>query len=103
MNDNHLDPPEYREPPEWYYRLWEYLETEQPPESVAVAIRQAMQMWTDLMNQEYDPGPELIEEHLPDVYYGGPEHCPHGIDWSNCDACYHAGDIAYDAAREGGR
>ena len=103
MNDTHLDPPEYREPPEWYYRLWEYLETEQPPEFVAVAIRQAMQMWTDLMNQEYDPGPEPVEEYLPDVYYGGPEHCPHGIDWSNCDACYHASDIAYDAAREAGR
>lgn len=102
MTDNNLDPSDYRDPPEWYYRLWQYLEEEQPPESIAVAIRQAMQMCVDLMNAEYQPGPELVEE-LPDDFHQGPEHCLHGIDWSNCDACYHASDVAFDAAREGSR
>lgn len=53
MTNDHLNAPGYREPPEWYYRLWVYLEEEQPPESIAVAIRQAMQMWVDVMNEEY--------------------------------------------------
>ena len=102
MTDNHLDPPDEPEPPEWYYRLWVYLEEEQPPETVATAIRQAMRAWVDLMNQEYNPGPETLEE-LPDDFYQGPEHCPHGKEWTGCDACDHASDIAYDTAREGTR
>ena len=54
MTDNHLDPPDEPEPPEWYYRLWVYLEEEQPPKTVAIAIQQAMRAWVDCMNQEYD-------------------------------------------------
>lgn len=103
MTDNHLEHPDKPEPPEWYYRLWVYLEEEQPPESVTKAIQQAMKAWVHEMNQEYDSGFEPAEEYLPDVYYGGPEHCPHGKEWTGCDACDHAGDIAFDAAREGRR
>ena len=29
-----------------------------------------------------------------------PPHCPHGNDRGDCSACDHAGDLAYDAARE---
>ena len=61
MTDNHHDELEYREPPEWFYLLWVYLEEERPPESIAIAIRQAMQMWIDLMNAEYDHAPEPID------------------------------------------
>jgi hypothetical protein len=47
MNDNNLDPTDYRDPPEWYYRLWVYLKEEQPPETVSKAIRQAMKAWVE--------------------------------------------------------
>jgi hypothetical protein len=55
MTDNHLDPPDEPEPPEWYYRLWVYLEEEQPPETIAIAIQQAMRAWVDRMNQLRKP------------------------------------------------
>jgi hypothetical protein len=58
MTDNHLDPLDEPEPPEWYYRLWVYLEEEQPPETIAIAIQQAMRAWVDRMNQEYDAARE---------------------------------------------
>ena len=29
-----------------------------------------------------------------------PSTCPHGRPWGECSACDHAGDLAYDAARE---
>jgi hypothetical protein len=29
-----------------------------------------------------------------------PERCPHGREWGDCCDCDHAGDLAYDAARE---
>jgi hypothetical protein len=48
---------------------------------------------------EWDPGPEPDVE-LPDDYFEGPEHCPHGNAWGQCDACDYLGDLAYDAARE---
>jgi len=28
------------------------------------------------------------------------EECPHGKKWGDCGACDHAGDLAFDAARE---
>lgn len=48
---------------------------------------------------EWDPGPEPAVE-LPDDFYEGPEHCHHGKEWGQCDACDYLGDIAYDADRE---
>ena len=29
-----------------------------------------------------------------------PKKCPHDKEWGECAACDHAGDLAYDAARE---
>lgn len=49
-----------------------------------------------------EPGPEdFVDVDLGDLpAFEGPEHCPHGNAWESCDACFHAGDLAYDAARE---
>jgi hypothetical protein len=47
----------------------------------------------------WDPGPEP-EVELPDDFYAGPEKCPHGREWTDCDACDHLGDLTYDAERE---
>ena len=60
---------------------------------------------------EYDPdadgGGDNRDDRPPDdtwdAWYGKvpPDPlCPHGNPWGICDACDHAGDLAYDAARE---
>ena len=50
-----------------------------------------------------DPDPECFE--MPDDFAPETlrERCPHGEEWSECNACMVAGDMAYDAARESRR
>jgi hypothetical protein len=45
-------------------------------------------------------GENLREQLDPIPEYEGPTTCPHGKAWTDCDACDHASDLAYDAARE---
>ena len=101
MNDHHLDPPDYPEPPEWYCILEMYLEDETPPKIVEDAIRKAMDEWTQSHNEQRHPDPEpdpVVE--LPDNFFAGPERCPHNRPWGDCGHCDYLSDIAYDTARE---
>lgn len=47
-----------------------------------------------------DVEPPATLEDWPDEPPQAPEKCPHGNEWIDCDACMHASDLAYDAARE---
>jgi len=92
MNDHHLDPPEEAEVPECcgYEMVVKDDGSCKCPEcrrTIAAPV-------------EPDPAWEANEVwELPDEE--GPTECPHGRAWVECDACYHASDLAYDAAREG--
>jgi hypothetical protein len=98
MNDTHLDPPDYQEPPEWYMLLEDALQDPHIPVSIVAAVSKAMEDWCSQQG-EYDPGPEPVME-IPDNYFSGAEKCPHDKNWGHCDACDHLSDIAFDAARE---
>jgi len=101
MNDYHLDPPDDHEPPEWMMTLEDVLEQMNPPQSVADAIRKAMDEWIGECNSEQDPEEPDFSEPDWQIHYAVPlRKCQHGNDPSNCDACDYAGDIAYDEARE---
>lgn len=100
MNDSHLAPPDYPEPPEWYLAIEDAALDQEVPQALGTAILKLLEDWCGSQSQsESDPGPEPVVE-LPDDYFKGPEKCPHGNEWHNCDACDHASDIAYDTARE---
>ena len=45
------------------------------------------------------PGIDLLADLFPDLS----EHCPHGEDPADCNACHVQSDLAYDSARERGR
>lgn len=91
MNDWYNDPPDYPEPPECCGEMMDVTEDGACVCSMCGArIEPAA---------EYDPGPEPVIE-LPDDYFAGPERCPHGNEWGECDPCDHLGDLAFDAARE---
>lgn len=92
MNDHHLDPPEEEEAPECCgyemvidndgtARCLECLNTITPQPDIEP-------LWES--NEIF----EIPEDD-------GPTLCPHDRAWVDCDACYHASDLAYDAAREG--
>ena len=49
---------------------------------------------------DIEPIDEPKLEELPDDFFSGPPLCPHGKEWTDCGACDHASDLAYDAARE---
>lgn len=102
MNDHHLDPPEYPEPPEWYSSIDAILDEENPPEQVATSIRKTLDDWAQSCNEEYDQEPEPSVE-LPEDFHDGPEHCPHGKEWGDCSTCDHLADLAFHAARESGK
>jgi len=54
MQDYWNDPPDDQEPPEWYMTLEDVLEQMEPPESVAEAIRAAMEKWVEEYNTQHD-------------------------------------------------
>jgi len=52
MNDYYNDPPDHPEPPEWYSTLEDILNDMDPPETVAKAIRKAMDDWVEEHNKD---------------------------------------------------
>lgn len=60
-------------------------------------------LWIDSYPEPDEP--DFSDEALHRLLYANeaPPKCPHGNEWVDCDACYVAGDLAYDAARERGR
>jgi hypothetical protein len=99
MNDHHLDPPGYPEPPDWYSALELAIEEDGMPTDITEAIQKMLSDWCNSQNQDHDLGPEPVIE-LPDDFYEGRGKCPHGKEWSDCGACDHASDLAFDASRE---
>jgi hypothetical protein len=104
MNDYHLDPPEYPEIPECCNDEMDVSES---------GDCTCSHCGKTIIAIDFEEGPEP-EEWKCDACglrypckcedgYHGPEKCPHNNEWSNCDACDHASDIAHDAAREGKR
>lgn len=100
MNNNHLDPPDDQEPPEWYMTLEDVLDQQDPPQSVADAIRKAMEEWVNEYNAQHDIEPYPTNEESIDFEEPKTDECPHGKEWGECAACDHASDLAFDAARE---
>lgn len=99
MKDYWNDPPDHPEPPEWFMELEAAIEHPNCPANIATAVRCQLDDWCAASNgSDFDPGPEPVVE-LPDDF-AGPEKCPHGREWTECDACDHLSDLAYDAARE---
>jgi len=104
MNDHHLDPPDYPEPPEWYCLIEQILDEHAIPTCASVAVRKALEEWAESHNQEQDqPEPNYSEPDWDNHYAIAPKSCPHGRPPHDCDACDHLGDLAYDAARESRR
>ena len=91
MNDYWNDPPECPEPPEC---CGDEMEISESGTCLCAHCGHKIEP-----SAEYDPGPEPVIEP-PDDYFAGPETCPHGKTWGDCDPCDHLSDIAYDAARE---
>jgi len=57
--------------------------------------------WAPLPQPDIEPPPQekpWTDDDERMVNMG--DKCPHGNEWFDCDACAHASDIAYDAARE---
>lgn len=91
------DPPDYPEPPECCGEPMEFCSGS---ESGEVLMCHTCLRKEEIVHEDY---PEMMTdpvEELPDDLFEGPEKCPHGNDWGNCDTCDYLGDIAYDAARE---
>lgn len=103
MNDYHLDPPDYPDPPECPFC----------DEGVAGSCEQSNGRITYIcdmiecghqwsVDDSYEP--EMTQEEIDFLNEEPPledePHCPHGNDWGDCASCDHLGDLAYDAARE---
>lgn len=50
--------------------------------------------WTDT---EAEDAKQEFEQHAWTTWH----QCAHGLEWQDCNPCMVAGDLAYDAAREG--
>jgi len=68
----------------------------------AVWMRKSPRGWKAVMCVacEYEADMAAAEEYLASTA-DRRSLCPHGRDWAECDPCMVAGDLAYDAAREG--
>jgi len=53
-----------------------------------------------IIERESDIEPMPDNEEPIDFKETETDECPHGKKWGECDACDHASDIAFDAARE---
>ena len=63
----------------------------------------AVQILDPEPDYEIQPDIEISDEDLEEQVQAWSEAhkmCPHGLEWSECNACMVAGDLAYDAARE---
>jgi hypothetical protein len=78
MQDYWNDPPDEQEPPEWYMTLEDVLEQQNPPQTVADAIRKALEEWVQEYNAQHDIEPPPTNEEP--IVFEEPENaeCPHG-------------------------
>jgi hypothetical protein len=96
MNAYWNNPPDDQEPPEWYMTLEDVLDQQDPPQTVADAIRKAMEEWVQEHNAQHDidppDDPKLIEgDYLKDQHDDREESAE--------DYDYEADDRAFDAAK----
>lgn len=92
-SDWYLDPPDYPDVPECCDEEMECFE-----DGVCLCSKCGLRLEPC---PDYDPGPtDYVDVELPDDFFEGPEHCPHGNAWGSCDACDYLSDLAYDASRE---
>ena len=106
MNDWYLDPPEFDEGPECPEcedGLGDWVGT-WPGGEIFECDCCGHQWQIALEPDYYEPDiPQLteaeLEEHTKAIAEAN-RLCPHGREWSECNACMVAGDLAYDAARE---
>ena len=47
MNDSHLDPPDYPEPPEWYLAIEDAALDQEVPQDLGTAILKLLEDWYD--------------------------------------------------------
>jgi hypothetical protein len=91
VNDHHLNPPDDEEVPECCgYEM--HIDND----GTALCLECHYRI-------EPPPCPDPLWEsnEIFEIEEEGPTRCPHDRAWVDCDACYHASDLAYDAAREG--
>lgn len=92
MRDFWNDPPEYPEAPEC---CEDEMEINDDGSCVCAHCGKRIEP-----PKEYEDSEVFQDVELPDDYFKGPEKCPHGREWTDCDACDYLSDLAYDAARE---
>ena len=93
MNDFWNDPPEYPDAPEC---CEQEMDVEEDGRCICSACGKIVLPYDDY---EETPEPKFDElEQIDTECY--PTECPHGNSWTDCGACDHASDIAYDTARE---
>jgi hypothetical protein len=96
MNDYWNDPPETPEPP-WCKECDEFFEVAK--DGLSAVCPKCGKKWEAEPDIEMpEPPKSWTDEDERMVNF--PPKCPHGNEWFACDACDHASDIAYDAARE---
>lgn len=108
--DSYLDPPEQPEPPICPIRgcdgFGEYIKDED--KNMVFVCEECQHQWKEPipdLDLGYDPEQERKdEEELIEMYKEMENQkeskCPHGLSYAECNACFIAGDLAYDAARE---
>ena len=104
MNDYWNEPPETPEPP---MCCGDYMDVlEDGGTCVCSVCGKKIEPAPDIEPADTEPWPPksvggicLIDAEEYEEATGA-EFCPHGRPWGECGACDHAGDIAYNAARE---
>jgi hypothetical protein len=107
MNDYHLDPPDYPDPPSCPIdgcEGWSENETD-TEHGISCRCDECGHEWTLPYPVEPPDPPERIFVDCPDDLDTDLDRlmdrrCPHGGVWGDCDTCDHLSDIAYDEARE---
>ena len=90
MNDYWNDPPDHPEPPECCGDIMDV-----PEDGACLCPKCGKRIEPQ---QDIEPISDVPEEDFGNI--PEPETCPHGNAFGDCDACDHAGDIAFDSARE---
>lgn len=111
MNDYHLDPPDYPDPPSCPVENcegWGDFARLSPEKTHDIlTCDECGHEWSIEHPRDWGDEPEAIDamhraylEEMAEDHEPDPE-CPHKKPWSECDACDYLSDLAYDAAREG--